>query len=181
MIVKDIIKQVAVLLDEQNIINANLDDFENLDSQTQKNINLIISCLNEVVSDLASDYLLCKATENINVENGEFDLQTLSNSFYKVCDFDDKFKIVKDTLFASKGVHTLTYYYLPEVLTLQDQFSCFDSRLTLYAISYGVSAEFCLVTCNYSESEMWQDKFEKSVRTLLRNPKIVKLCNRRWC
>ena len=41
MSVKEVIKQVAILLQLNNLIDANLDDYENLDSQTKKDINIV--------------------------------------------------------------------------------------------------------------------------------------------
>ena len=57
MKVKDVIKQVAIFLGLTNVMDANLDNFDNLDLQTKKDINLILSSVNEVLCDIATDYL----------------------------------------------------------------------------------------------------------------------------
>lgn len=180
MKVKDIIKQVAIFVQQQNLIDANLDDFDNLDAQTKKDVNLVVSCLNEVCSDIASDFLLLKKSEDIEVANGEFDIQNLTQSLYKIISFDDKYSIFENKILSSNGNHKISYYYLPPIFELNSDILCFDSRLTIFALSYGVSAELCLVTSNYSESEMWNSKFQNSMNILRRKASNLELKTRRW-
>ena len=74
MKVNDIVKQVATYLQLTNVMGANLSNFENLDAQTKKDINLIVSSMNEVLTDVATDYLPLFETETVEVQNGSFDL-----------------------------------------------------------------------------------------------------------
>ena len=183
MNVKEVIKQVAVLLQLQNVIDANLDDFENLDIQTKKDINLLISSANEVLSDIATEYLPLVSTEKITVKNGKFDLQTLSKQFYKMVDFSNGayYKKDLDELFANDGDYNITYKYLPSELTIENPEINFDERLTVYALSYGVAREYCMILGNYSESEMWDSKFKNAMQVATRKKDIVKLKIKRWC
>lgn len=183
MKVKDVIKQVAIFLGLTNVIDANLDDFENLDLQTKKDINLILSSVNEVLCDIATDYLLLQKEETIEVSGGSFCFSDLSEAFYKFESIDttNDYKIDFETLKIEDGTYTIRYQYLPKICEISDTISGFE-RLTLYALCYGVAEEFCLISGNYAESEMWHSKFENAMMVAKRpiNAKLGTLKQRRW-
>ena len=181
MEINDVIKEVAKLLGLSNVLSANLDG-NSFDAQTQKDINLIVSSTNEVLSDIAIDYMPLKAKEHIVVENGVFDLTTLTKPFHKLIKVEtsQQFRLFRENLFIRDGVYDVVYTYLPEVYELGDSIDDFDSRLTLYALCYGVAAEFCLISGNYSESELWASRYDESMRAVMRSAGIPTLKNRRW-
>jgi hypothetical protein len=182
MEIKDVIKQTATILQLSNVVDANLDNFNNLDAQTKKDVNLLISCINEVLCDIATDYLPLKTTEQIVVSDGEFDLATLSKTFHKVVSIDtsNSYKIEHDCLKIKDGTYQIEYSYLPSIYELQDEITDFDSRLTIHALCFGVAGEFCIVSGNYAESEMWNSRFESAMQVAKRSLKIGELSKRRW-
>ena len=182
MKVNDIIKQVATYLQLTNVVGADLSDFENLDAQTKKDINLIVSSMNEVLSDVATDYLPLCHTETIEVENGSFDLNTLEKAFYKLIKVktNKPYHIDFETLKIDNGIYQVDYMYLPELYEIGDEILEFDSRLTLFALCFGVAGEFCLISGNYSESELWNSKYENAMQVAISQKKIFSLKERRW-
>ena len=182
MEINKVIKQVATLLQLTNVIDANLDNFENLDAQTKKDINLIISSINEVLSDVATEYIPLKASESITVSGGTFDLTTLENTFYKLhkVKTDKKYVVDFETLHIEDGTYTVEYYYLPEEYELSDDIEDFANTLTVYNLSYGVAGEFCLISGNYSEAEMWNGKFENCMEAIKKPHRVAQLKQRRW-
>ncbi|MGN1222383.1 MAG: hypothetical protein ACI4TT_04040 [Christensenellales bacterium] len=181
MSVKEVIKQVAILLQLNNLIDANLDDYENLDSQTKKDINIVVSCINEVLCDISTDYLMLETTETIEVKEGTFDLANLSKVFYKMISFVplNEYKIEYNNLLVKDGKYKITYNYLPEIVGLDDNI-VYDNRSTIYGLCYGVAKEYCLVCGNYSESEMWESKFISAMQIAVRKSGTVFLKQRRW-
>ena len=183
MKVKDVIKQVAIFLGLTNVMDANLDNFENLNLQTKKDINLILSSVNEVLCDIATDYLFLEKEENIAVSGGSFDFSNLTEAYYKFVDLKTTkdYKIDFESLKIEDGTYVIRYQYLPKNYALTDTISGFE-RLTLYALCYGVAEEFCLISGNYSESEMWHSKFENAMNVAQKpvNAKVRTLKNRRW-
>lgn len=183
MKVKDIIKQVAIFLGLTNVMDANLDNFDNLDLQTKKDINLILSSVNEVLCDIATDYLFLQKEETIEVSEGSFSFSNLSKAFYKFVSIDTTkdYKIDFETLIIEDGTYNIKYQYLPDIYKLTDTITGFE-RLTQYALCYGIAEEFCLISGNYSESEMWHSKFENAMLVAKRpvNAKVKTLKQRRW-
>ena len=181
MEINDVIKQVATYLQMSNVTGANLENVENLDTQTVRDINLILSCINEVLCDISTDYLPLKASEEITVLNGEFSLSGLSQDFHKLISISPNLPHVirQNTLYVDSGTYSVEYQYLPEVYEVGDTIEDFDTRLTIYALSFGVAAEFCLISGNYSESEMWNSRFESAMQVAKRR-NLVNLKGRKW-
>ena len=182
MKVNDIVKQVATFLQLTNVIDANLSNFENLDTQSQKDINLILSSMNEVLSDIATDYLPLVCSENIEVTDGTFDLKTLENSFYKLVRVktNKPYHLDFETLKIANGIYEVDYLYLPEIYEIDDDITEFDSRLTIYALCYGIAGEYCLISGNYSESELWNSRYENAMDVATSHRALFSLKKRRW-
>ncbi len=182
MRVNNIIKQVATYLQLSNVLDADLDDYENLDLQTKKDINLILSSMNEVLSDIATDYLPLVYCEEIEVENSEFEFSNLTKPFYKLQKIETKkpYNIELETLYIANGKYKIHYQFLPDIFELGDEITDFDSRLTIFAVCYGVASEFCLISGNYSESELWNSRFESAMDIAKRQNKVFSLKSRRW-
>ena len=70
--------------------------------------------------------------------------------------------------------------YLPEVYEIDDEFFEFDSRLTIYALCFGIAGEFCLISGNYSESELWNSKYESAMQVATSQNRVFSLRQRRW-
>ena len=182
MKINDIIKEVAVMLQLSNVSSANLSNFENLDTQTQKDINLLLSCANEVLSDIATDHLPLKYTEEINVSGGEYALSGLSKTFHKLISVSttEDYFIELDTLKIKSGTYKITYSFLPEIYEIGDTISDCDKKVTSYALCFGIAAEYCLICGNYSESEMWNSRFDSAIQIAKRSAKMPMLKGRRW-
>lgn len=181
MKVKDVIKQVAILLQLQNLVDANLDDYDNLEEQTKKDANLIISSLNEVLCDISIDFITLVNEETIIVENGEFELSTLEKDLHKIISIntESEYFTAENKLHIKDGSYLVKYSYLPDIKTIGSEIIEFE-KLTIYALSYGVASEYCLICGNYSESEMWNSKFLKSMQSLTTKVGVFNLKSRRY-
>lgn len=181
MKVNDVIKQVATYLQLANVMSADLTS-ESLDSQTQKDVNLILSSVNEVLSEIATEYLPLIANEEVTIQNGEFDLTTLSKPFHKLVKVrtTKKYAVDFETLKIENGTYKLEYCFLPEIAEIGDDIVGFDTKLTTYSLSFGVAAEFCMISGNYSEAEMWSSKFENAMQAISKPHKTFMLKKRRW-
>ena len=181
MEINDVIKEVANMLQLSNVYSANF-DADSFDTQTQKDINLIVSCINEVLCDIATDHLPLKKTETISVSGGVYQLSNLSNTFHKLIEAktNKPYKVELENLYIENGTYEITYSFLPDIYEFGDTIENFDTRLTMYALCFGVAAEYCLISGNYNESEMWNSRFESAMQIAKRKNGLTKLKERRW-
>lgn len=181
MEINDVIKEVANMLQLSNVYSANF-DADSFDTQTQKDINLIVSCINEVLCDIATDHLPLKKTETILVSGGVYQLSNLSNTFHKLIEVktNKPYNVELENLYIENGTYEITYSFLPDIYEFGDTIENFDTRLTMYALCFGVAAEYCLISGNYNESEMWNSRFESAMQVAKRKNGLTKLKERRW-
>ena len=156
--------------------------FDTFDTQTKRDINLIISCINSVVCEIATEHLFLKETESIEVGGGEFELANLSKSFHKLVKVNTtkKYSVKNEKLYIQDGRYDVTYYYIPDEYGFEDEITEFSGRLSIYALCFGVAGEYCLISGNYSESEMWNSRFESAMQSAKRGVKIPNLKERKW-
>lgn len=182
MNVDNVIKEVATLLQLTDVVNADLSNFESLGVQTQKDVNLILSSMNEVLSNVATEHLPLKANETIIVTQNAFDLNELSKQFFKLIRVKTQkaYNVDFETLKIENGTYEVEYLYLPEEYQLGDDITEFSKALTVYSLAYGVAGEYCLVGGNYSEAELWNSKFLNAISKFSKPHKTFSLKSRRW-
>lgn len=179
MNLKQVILQVATILKLSNITQSKIDDFDSIDSVTQKDVNLIVSSANEVINEIATEYLPLVTTQTITVSKGVFDLQTLSKPLFKIIKLSGGvFRRELDKIYLSDGQYQITYSYLPQQVSL-DAPEIQLQNISIYALSYGVAREYCIISGNYSEAELWDSKF-KEVMKLSKQKSVATLKVRRW-
>lgn len=184
MEVKNLVREVAELLQLSNILSVDFDDADEMaaiDSTTQRDIDLIVKCLNLVLHRIATEYVELLKKEPIMVSNGAFDLTMLDEKIYKVkkvvgC---EKYQVVNDKLFAENGNYEIVYSYFPEKLDFDDTLEYFEN-LSQFAIYYGICSEFLMILGDFSQSEIWESKFENAMEMAKTDLKVVNVKHKRW-
>jgi len=184
MEVKDLVKDVAELLQLSNVLELDFDDADDMasiDSTTQRDIDLIVSCLNQVLNRIATEYIELLKKETITIENGTFDLSALDEKYFKVKKLGkgQKYKIADGNLLTESGEYEIVYSYLPEEVDFDDEFDYFDN-LSKFAIYYGICSEFLMILGDFSQSEIWESKFENAMDIAKSSPRVVDIKQKRW-
>ena len=184
MEVKNLVKEVANFLQLSNVLAVDLDDeteLAGMDDLTKRDVNLIVSCLNQTLTTIATEYVELLTSENITVQNGQFNLDDLEKKCYKIKKVGnfEKFEIVGNKLKLDDGNYDIIYSYFPEELELDDEFDFYEN-LSKYAICYGICSEYCLILGDFSQSETWESKFENAMEMAKSQLKVVSIKSRRW-
>lgn len=156
-----------------------------LNSQSEKNLRIILDCINIAYLHICTEKYLLYKTESITVTNNCFDIDNLSQKLFKIKDITNAYGYVKIKLDAKKillpnGTYTIKYAYLPQELNFDDEINSFNGKLTLLALSYGVCGKFCLIKNLFEEAESWESKFEKSLTQSFKKIGEIKIKSRRW-
>ena len=184
MQVKDLVKEVANFLQLTNVLDVDFDDSEEMaaiDSVIQRDIDLIVKCLNQVLTRIATEEIELLKIETINVSNGQFDLDGLDEQFCKIKRLGDnkKFKVVGTKLIAEDGEYELLYSYIPEEIDFDDDIEIYQN-LSKYVLIYGICSEFLMIMGDFSQSEIYESKFEVAIESVKRDLKVVNPKQRRW-
>lgn len=152
----------------------------------EKNLNLLLECVNLIYSELASDYLPLKEEEEITVENNEFLFSNLSKAIHHVLSLRNAreesvyYSIYPSGIKTQDGTYLLEYSYHPEAVTLEDDLESFAGRLSERIVAYGVASEFSFISGLFDEAATWKTRFTESLKVACSKKSIIQIPPRRW-
>ncbi len=188
MSVKDIIKLVAIYLQQEDILELSEMGGEVTEPTdlTEKNLELLTRCLNLVYDEVATDYLPLKTVEELTVTDGVIELDTLTKRLINVIRLTDvndcsvRYKLYPTSIETSTGNVNLEYSYMPDSVTIDDDIESFSGKLTKRIIAYGVASEYCLISGLYDEASLWEKRFKDALLIASRKKSDVTVKARRW-
>ncbi len=176
MRVDNIVKQVASLLAKEDL-SEYLEGGTSVDiSQTKRDKQLIIDCLNNLLCELCGTLVKLKAEEEMESKDKRIYYKDFPQRLLGILSVTDlKGNKVKFDLFPTyirlyddKKVNVL-YNYLPQRVDYDDEITVGSTRVTEQILAYGTLAEYCLAVALYEEAVTWRQKFEKSLSNALYN------------
>lgn len=156
-----------------------------LTEQVERELRLILDCINITQMQIASENNYLIKIEDIVVENECFDIDTLSQKLYKIkeitCDDEKKnFDFVGNKIIIKNGNYKLKYAYLPNEIDFDDSVETHGGKVSVLAFCYGVCNKYLIVKNMTTEAEFWQEKFDKSLLSCFKKIGEIKIKNRRW-
>ncbi len=181
----EIIKNIALILDDQSAINylANLSE----DDEENTNVELYITLVNFVLTDIAQSFLCYKCTQDlVSDENGTL---LLSDFWHTPCSIkavkDDtgkkiRFYATDDYLVVGEmnKLYYVEYCYLPEELTSLDDSVLLPLGLDARTICYGAVSEYYAIKMLYTEANIWEQKYKAGLKNMLKKYKGLKFASR---
>lgn len=153
---------------------------------TQKNLELLVRCVNLVYQELATDYIPLKHAEEITVSSGEFLFENLTKSIINVLSLKNldgenkKFKIYPNAIKVENGTYQIEYSYLPSEVSLGNEVEAFSGRISERILAYGVASEYSFISGLFEEASMWKKRFEDAVLIASRKKSPLRMPTRRW-
>lgn len=154
-------------------------------SEQQAIIDRLLSALNTVYREIATEYLPMLTDEEVTLENGKINPSDLSHpALYpvKILDADGIKHAMKcypaEIRSDFSGEAVLTYAYLPDALALSD--SVGDMRLTVNILSDGVLSEFYFTDRVFDLASAYGDKFRTALSVLKLKGREIKIKAGRW-
>lgn len=162
---------------------TDLPDF--LNTQSEKDLRLILDCINITQMQICTDFHPLEVSEEIVVDNNQILIDTLSQKLYKVknisCNGEKvKYSFVSDKITLQNGKITIRYAFIPQEVDFNSSVESHNGNLTLLSMAYGVCYHFCLIKGIEDEAQKWQEKFEKSLTENFRKINEIKIKPRRW-
>lgn len=184
MILKDIVKNAACLLNREHVVKFIDGECEqNLDAKEQTDV--FVFCANLVVNELASSFFAMKKIEKVNANNGQIEYSVFAERPLEILSVENErgeqipFKERGNHLELKGNAVFVTYKYLPPNYNLSDTIGFSDNRISARILAYGVVAEVCLIERAFSESVSFRKRYSEEIsKLILPKSKCVKA--RRW-
>lgn len=185
MTVKEVIKVCATFLGRDNVIEYLDNPSAICDTVVYNTVNTLTRLTNTVVSELACNFLPMIQRETIAVNNGKLSYTQLSETPLEILGVYDElgkeisFEITEKYVEVAYPLVKVEYKYLPSAYGLEDKIGFADGKISVTALAYGVTAEFCLTEKAFEQSLLWHERYVDAV-SKLNKPKNTLIRQRRF-
>lgn len=170
----------------QNIIELsakllNIEKFVIGEDKDQKVIDLLVIALNNVLSEIAEEYIPFIKSEKLQTENGVITYDKFSERVKEIISTSGvKFNAgIKGVEFCVDGEYEIKYSYIPKKVEIDGEFDL-PTSITERVLAYGVAGEYALMTERYSECVNYDNKFISGLKSAKRVKKERKMPFRGW-
>jgi len=171
MKVKDIVKKVLILLQNDALSTKLSTDGAEFTISENKEINLIVNSINLTQQKIATNYV--NLYDTVKVTNTSdllsyskitskhiFNIISVKNSIGEKLHF-----VAQPTgIVTNKGVIVIKYSYFPNDVTVSDNMTCFETQVNERIFVYGALSEYLFVKGNFDEAQMWEEKFNNELK-----------------
>ncbi|MBQ8407210.1 MAG: hypothetical protein IJY38_04750 [Clostridia bacterium] len=182
MEVKDILLKAAA---QMGILDRVKGAYDNGTANQDEEVQALLKCFHLVENEVALDYIPLRAEDTLISPSGTVRFSELALKPVRIISVTDewgnslKFKLFHDFLKTEAGKIKILYSYLPME---KDAFGESDFQLLLSerALSFGVCAEYCLLSGLYEQANVWQNKYKDAIKAAMRSQKSRVISSRRW-
>lgn len=169
MEINKILSTVAEMLDLPSDVVSDV-------SSDEKCLSLLILSFNNVVTEIAEEYVPFEKSESIFSIGGMIPFYSFSEKVYKVKSIlNDKGKKVKFTM-GQKGVfvdgdqrsYTVNYTYIPKSVGYGESVDL-PSHISERTISYGVAGEYAMIAGRYDDCVNYDTRFNSAINSAKRD------------
>lgn len=163
MKVKEVIKEAAFLVGDEEVSSALESDETITDEDVRKRINSLLDCYNLILHETATEYLPIRKTAPVS--GGKTEYSALPYPAINIIGvYDERGEAVRYKTFpayfvAEDSAATVVYDAAPNEQTVTDDFAYADTRIGKRVFAYGVACEYCLITGRYTEAGNFNQKY----------------------
>lgn len=188
MKVKDVVEDVCIFLGKEEILNSNLfkEQGEQLSEQDASDVDLIVECLNNITSEIASDYIPILKQKDVKFSDGRINISSIDNKIQEIISIKSssgnnfKYKYIGNQIVCLASNATITYKVYPNTLTLDGDAETFGNRLSARVLAYGVASEYCYLQMLHDDAALWENRFKNALLFSGRKKGEIKLKQRGW-
>lgn len=188
MNVKEIIKLACTYLQLNDLFETNVLGGVKIPTDYQnKQIDLLLQCVNLTSSVIASDYIKLYKTKMFKTEDGILQYSQIGpeiiNQIHSVKNKTGDilvFKTFADNIKTAKGDIFVNYSYLPEPVLLSDSIADFNIKISPRVFAYGVASEYSFIKSVYDDASIWENRFKTALMMAGTKKSGIKIAPRRW-
>ena len=187
MNIKNVIKLACLFLGKEDLENTTaLGGSAEITSAEEKELNMLLKCLNLACNQIATDYVNLLHTEEVVTDNGKIDFSNLSKNLLEVKSLTDQngyrqnYVLYPEHMLTKCDKVIITYSYEPNAIENFEESIAFSKKVSARTLAYGVAMEYCFISGLYDDAQIWEKRFKDSL--LVRNSKKteMRLPSRRW-
>lgn len=187
MEVKNIVKKVLIMIQNDSLADKISQDSYTLTTDEQKEIDLIINSINLTQQNIATKYYSLIDVVKVTNSTGEIKYSDItSKHIYNILSVKNaknanlKYVLKPTSIVTNIGDIVIKYSYFPQDVTINDNLSVLSVKINERAILYGSISEYLFVKGIFDEAEMWEKKFRDEVNQIINIRKNAFIPPRTW-
>ena len=188
MVVKDVLRSAVLFVNKAELLGLNAFDEASETAPTisqQADIDLFVQCFNYVYKEIASGYFPLLEKEKVVFKDNKFYFKDLSKQIIFVKKISKgnkklKFYLYPEYIECETDSAEIVYAYLPNDFVLTDEVNLFGGKVLSQVMAYGVAREYCLIMGNYSDADVWENRFKNSLENIASKKMNVVIPKRRF-
>lgn len=192
MEIKEILKTSILFLNKTELLQdiyfvENTNSFS--DTENQKQINLLVDCLNLVYQEITTEYFPLVCEEEVVLEDGKLEYTKLSKTLNSIISaktnngYKIKFSVFPDhaKFETSSNKVKVKYSYERDDITIDDiDIETFGGKISKRLLAYGIAMEYCFISSLSDEALIWENRYKDCLKNMLRKRHDITLPKRRW-
>lgn len=171
MTVKDVIKETARLVGDEDLYAALESKTGAASDETTEKTQIMLKCYNDTLFEIATGVLPIEAEEEVELGVVKFDsLAAFPQKINKIRKdgYSVKFHVgVNYFETEEKGTGIVTYEKMPTEKTVDDVFEYDKTVIGKTIFCYGTAAEYCLISGRFSEASNWESRYRNALSAVL--------------
>lgn len=168
MYIKNIVKNCAVLLNKDNVVNYVVKNTNSGDAK--ETAEKLINLTNVVINELSTVGFYLVRTQTIKRSDEKIAYSSLRSKPIKILSLTDEngkeyqFKALTEHVIVDKKATVITYSYEVDEKSLDAVVTFQDYRLTEMVIAMGVAAEYLLTMHDFDGAVYWHERFVEMLK-----------------
>lgn len=185
---KQVLENVAIFLGKEDLLECSYftNSQDEISQDNQKDLDLMLKCLNFIVDEIATDYLPITKQKEVVFKENEFDIENLDDNIYKIIKIENKygekvkFNIINGKIIANLDEAKITYSSYAQKCELNGNVENFNGLLSARVLAYGTAMEYSFVNSLYDDATVWESRYKNALLVISQKKHNLVMPKRRW-
>ena len=188
MSTKQILKLVATFLGKEELLECSYftESEDTLTDEQTKELDILLRCLNLVVSEISTEYLPIYHEKEVTFSDGKLLLSEIDKDLFQICSLKDqfgnnvKFRIFDSHIKANVTNATVVYTVFASACTLEGNVDEFCVKIPDRVFAYGTAMEYSFISSLFDDAQIWGSRYKNSLLSISSKKHNVVMPKRRW-
>lgn len=188
MSTKQILELTATFLGKEELLNCAYftGSDEQISNEDAKELDMLLRCLNLVVSDISTEYLPIYREKDITFNDGKMNLKDIDSDLFQIVSLKDeynnniRFRIFDSHISANCEHAHIVYTVFAKTCTLDGEVEKFSTIIPFRVLSYGTAMEYCFISSLFDDAQIWESRYKNSLLSLSSKKHNIVMPKRRW-